>query len=84
MTWTIYVVHDSYALTQLMINNVEYYRAFADSTNAYNSHSSTGFAVASLTLGDTVHVQFDNGQTSPRGKLYLINDMSYFAGWILE
>ena len=60
LTWTIYVENDSHALTQLMINNSEYSRAFAGSDNVANIHTSTGIAVASLAQGDTVHVKFGN------------------------
>ena len=57
-------------------------RVFADSDKVTDIHTNTGIVVASLTQGDTVHVEFGNIHNF--GTLHSNNGDNSFSGWILE
>ena len=80
-TWTVYCRGHEWATTQLMINNYEYGKSFANSEEINDTHTSTGLVVATVKQGDTVFVRF--GSSANSGYLYSLYATNTFSGWIL-
>ena len=80
-TWTIYCHSYDAATTQLMINNHEYCKSFANSEEVDDTHTSTGLVVASVNQGDTVFIRF--GPSYNIGYIYSTYGHNTFSGWIL-